>query len=628
MNSYKVYNSNSIKKQQKPYKDGTYREFAFEFTTGKYSNNVSLTSLYNIYIHNFESRFKNSKIQNLELVIPSHYWTTTNNQNLLSYFGYLQNTEKLEEKATNGQYFEEVSEILRDNVVQISKDIILSGKYDKFYIDKNILKNSKSLHKSFPAYCEIKFKTNNFNKTVAKTLDEIGLLDDFCYFIAARDNPKILDGDLFRETVIEKFENTEEGYIKTNKNSIVKVGPRQTVDIPDTAQKIQEAVFQNKQSTLLEITANQNTRTSITLQTSLKLKKALDNSFDSKDISQDKPEFANIFMYQILKYKMISNNKVLVQKFYVPNFSEEFSFIDTQVMEGNSYHYEIQAHIITLASEISVKNGKETSVFNNFFTIKIPWYNTEEFEGDFYQILSIKNNPPLSPELDILPFERMDNKVQISIKNRYGNELLNPIIIKDSDIRNFKENADFIVYDSIINPDNVENDFVLFRTDEFSGFAELYMLNERPETYRDFSNNLLQTIPFLQQKTVILDVEPNKDYYFCSRIIDIHGNISNPTNIFKIRLISVDDSLPYFTKEIINLKEKDKKYNRKFKKYILIRPSEFQSTLNDRVNEPEMIGTIFGKKYLFELESTKTGRKIDFVVKVNVPERVIDKKGD
>ena len=132
---------------------------------------------------------------------------------------------------------------------------------------------------------------------------------------------------------------------------------------------------------------------------------------------------------------------------------------------------------------------------------------------------------------------------------------------------------------------------------------------------------------------------PNTDYYYLFRTLDFHGNISNPTEVFKFTIIDNDGALqPLLTtlslKEMFGslksdglfLKTKKGGSSKSVRRFIKIRPStqeislipgQFNEKTSAQISSVELgrdglktRNNIIDQRYMLELKSKKTGKSI------------------
>ena len=175
---------------------------------------------------------------------------------------------------------------------------------------------------------------------------------------------------------------------------------------------------------------------------------------------------------------------------------------------------------------------------------------------------------------------------------------------------------------------------------------EVYRLDKRPQSIRDFDNNLIYTkdmsitsMPNQKNTSCFYEekVRTNKKYYYLFRFINENetGGYLSPIQVVEL----IDDGGYKYTKfDIIYESElgikSDTQDSLKFKKLIQISPSIEHLMLNDKnvdysktaqtqiSNLTGMVGTatdlIWGKTFKFRITSKKTGKKIDLNIKYNL----------
>jgi len=168
-----------------------------------------------------------------------------------------------------------------------------------------------------------------------------------------------------------------------------------------------------------------------------------------------------------------------------------------------------------------------------------------------------------------------------------------------------------------------------------------------PEKIEDFASSLRSIVQTdVNRKTIqkatsasfVDTLDPNKDYYYTFRAIDIHGKTSNPTDVYKVQLVDNDGAI-YPLIEIYEIKEnKPQKPAKSGKKLINIEPILSQTLIDFSKSQigdgstaknvsSVFLGqeneSVFGERFKIRLISKQTGRKIDLNVNYNV---VVDKK--
>ncbi len=616
--------------------EGQYIDFGSYYTIGnpeEFTNSVQVKATYNFFIDKFEQSIKDIP----EVILPNLYWFFSTKKSLRTIFGTLDDIETKKE-VTSEQTFKELVKFYK-NPKENNNDFVSFFVSNKtFYIDPEVILTANGLQNSFPAFVSITFKNNQENTRFAKELHSQKLLETLCKICIKRQILKLNYLTKDEDLNVEYFESDDYNIDVKEQSEKVQFTSK-TAFFPESAVELFETIRLEEKNGDFHIITNEKIHDNIvlSLENVFELWKTIEKSFSN--FKQNK-EYSNVIMFEIKKYRIDSlGDKNYISTFFVPNFSETFTFHDTQVKEGETYFYEIDSHIFDQKIYMKLSNKQVDDFGKSFFDVTVtklnivhsaPWFNSEGEKT--YQYFTIKSPPSLSPEVDIQPLGRDENFVRISVKNRYGSEVLTPVVIKEEDklffskivLSNGKFTPNSIIDTNTIQ--NLEDDLVYFRTDELGGVIEVYRTEQPPGSFRDFENKEQGQVGFSNSKTMIDAIEPNVDYYYCFRIKDFHGGISNPTDVIKIRMNYREGSTPYFTKSIYYFKEKPKVTEKKFRKFLFIRPTDFQSELKkegkmfSKTKKPFVDGDAFGKKYLFEITSEKTGKKVNFLVDVKVPE--------
>ena len=141
----------------------------------------------------------------------------------------------------------------------------------------------------------------------------------------------------------------------------------------------------------------------------------------------------------------------------------------------------------------------------------------------------------------------------------------------------------------------------------------------------------------LKQDAFIDTLEPNTKYYYVFRSVDIHGNISNPTDVYEVELV-FNSGVVYPVIKVVDFEmdvDLQVVKNKPMRRFIQIIPSLMQSKLN--IVDTQIGGTIHGeqttlhkfpsfgdafgspskpKKFKIRITSKSTGRKFDLNLRV------------
>lgn len=355
------------------------------------------------------------------------------------------------------------------------------------------------------------------------------------------------------------------------------------------------------------------------------------------DIMLGKKAYSEVLGYKVCKYRVLTEEefaqaqreaeeapepdfgnrdsiepRTLVQTFYFMDSDEvrEFEYIDSQVIPGVEYEYEIYTLNFVIASKY--RYYREQSI--------ISWQRPAGLDGApllseedlrriypgleevnhqrmtlgvisdrecsiiaapfFKKIIRPEDKKPLFPQVTLLPYHGIDNKIGFLFNTNYGKIREKRIWFKRG-VQNYKVN---------------------FETDSFPSHFLCVRIEEEPTEWQDFYNSETRQ-DFLvpsHGKTGFLhqDIEPNKQYYYVFRSIDNYdpeedGELpkdlalmanstalsSNPTSIFKVRVVSYDAGI-FVEFEPYEMKPKHQVFLKSFENVLKISPAMRQKVIN------------------------------------------------
>tara|TARA_R110000824_G_scaffold270552_3_gene459062 strand:- start:1859 stop:4804 length:2946 start_codon:yes stop_codon:yes gene_type:complete len=372
-----------------------------------------------------------------------------------------------------------------------------------------------------------------------------------------------------------------------------------------------------------------------------------------QDVLEGKFAYSETVFYKVAKHKIIGGetSEDPIQEFFFPNSSkiDVLRFIDTQVDYGAQYKYIIYAFELVF--------GTKYYYTNSFFDEpdrKIDRVDHPMVEGRgarfrvrmrpsikiaevpiFETTVVVNDRPPLSPDVDIIPYFSTSDKIKFNFNHNVGEAKgdLIPLTTADSNLISIIRREQRLQAGEPIN----------FKGDDHVEFFEIYRIKWWPTSYDDFKGaRIAQVETSLNFETglransaaYIDNIQKNRKYYYIFRTIDVHGLFSNPSAVYEVELID-DGGAIWPSIRSVEFPEMDnKKQKRKFKKYILIQPSIEQGQLDvDDVRLTEastavravpkfgiMDQALFGsytspKKFKVRITSRHTGKKIDLNIK-------------
>ena len=362
-----------------------------------------------------------------------------------------------------------------------------------------------------------------------------------------------------------------------------------------------------------------------------------------------------------------------VQSIFIPNVyeaNETLSYLDTQVFYDTEYIYEIYALTLVVGAEynywtqgtgyniagkpvnnlIESEQSAYTAKIKNIenpsggewktaglngpggdavchpVIVRAPYYNcaglgSSRSEQKTTKILS---KPPLPPQVSFHAYKDAEDKVLILLNQNYGQRALIP------NTQVFPGDAAKVAeYKIAQSEDEKPEGHIIYRTDDMGGAYEVYRLDFAPSSWSDcqLAAKVFDS-PVVDRSGFNDNIAKNQDYYYFARLRDIHGNISNPSHIFKVRIIKEEGFPPYMALESYNFPKMEDSISTvlSFQKYLKI-------DLNDMVREADATGLNPGtsskatigyitaaggevKKYKFRITSMDTGKKIDINVDI------------
>ena len=249
----------------------------------------------------------------------------------------------------------------------------------------------------------------------------------------------------------------------------------------------------------------------------------------------------------------------------------------------------------------------------------------------FSSVGKIIDDPPIFPNVDMIPYRGVKDKILINLSPTVGEYKLQPVVFNNAE--------QLIVNDIRKTKDLFPDEPITFTTDDYVSRYEIYRMETPPEKIEDFSQNLRNVLTVsasgrgVSSASFVDDIEPNKEYYYTFRTIDIHGKVSNPSAIY--RLIMVENSgAVYPLLEVYEIKqEKPKEASKSLKKLLNIKPRLSQTIINQALSSLGngasvkdvtniVLGveekSLFGKRFKIRLTSKHTGKQIDLNVRFNV----------
>ena len=249
----------------------------------------------------------------------------------------------------------------------------------------------------------------------------------------------------------------------------------------------------------------------------------------------------------------------------------------------------------------------------------------------------IIDRPPVFPDVDIVPFKGVNDKVKILLNQQEITYSINPdgLHIDLTDIE---------LYDQYrAAQGRLAGDPIIFKADDSGVSYEIYRTTVPPETYQDFSGFLVTNVyPDAATSAAHVDtILPNVNYYYTFRTRDYHGSISIPSPIFRVQLVDDNGRIYSIVETVEMASPAPAKLVKSARRYIQIGPSLPQAIVDTgsiaalpdpntagRVDAPPFpinLGSIdekiwstgTDKIFKIRLTSKHTGKKMDLNVRFN-----------
>ena len=314
------------------------------------------------------------------------------------------------------------------------------------------------------------------------------------------------------------------------------------------------------------------------------------------------------------------------QSIFVVNSDELdiLKYVDTQVKYNTEYKYRVYAHQLIVGTSYfyDIFTGAQTGKTAKFAVQYEPSLKIARLPV-FEQSVRILDNAPVFPDVDIIPFKGVNNQLLINLNGNTGTYVLQPIIITEQD-------KTFI--DSYLKTRDLSSgDPITYESDDPVNQFEIYRTTTPPKSYSDFYNKLHKTIStdVSTSTSFIDDIVPNTKYYYTFRAMDVHLNLSNPTEIFMVELVEYEGMI-FFNKSIYNfddIKYNNVKTERTFKRYLQINPNLIQTMINydktfpDKQMDSALKATdvhlgrseepVWEKRFKMRITSKNSGKKFD-----------------
>lgn len=627
------------------------------------STTIDIKTDYNFYIKDYEELIENNSV--VENILPNFYVMLSQQKferpnpdynKLITLDGLLSTKAALllrtrkyqvkknlfDIKKASGQYYDLYSRAYKRLEKNQQKIDSLSAKMNNLVISKNdldLIKKFNSKKEMFPMNIDISFTTDKTTK-LCGILSETNLTDVFVTKIVNKiiEN-KYINFSFFKESL----GNLEEDVIISQEakrgwnlldlmSEIEDLGKFEDLN-PNNAIYVGE--YENYRKSLnTEKNKFFNSLNLAILKNKL-ITFSENNMRTYNDIVNGKKAYSETLMYRIAKYVGESTLGEPIQNIYIPNDPDLdiLNYVDTQVKYDTKYTYVIYTYDFVLGSQYSYESvvDSNTDITKKIVNVKTMPYMTI-IESEFYKkTCLILDKPPSQPEITVAPYKDVDNKLLFLLNGSISEHVALPVIIDVDDVKKFEKIR--------VNQELEIGEKIKFGGDDRTELFEIYRIDYHPSSYADFNRKLISslstdyssaTIQQANSAAFIDTLEPNKKYYYIFRSYDVHGNISNPSELLEVEIINENGTIFPIIKNIDFKVPDDRRITRSLKRFIYLQPNVAQSlyiapdsdvevTSAEQVKNGVKLGiaenSIWGKKVKLRLVSKNTKKVLDFVVK-------------
>jgi|MDTB01.1.fsa_nt_gb hypothetical protein len=300
----------------------------------------------------------------------------------------------------------------------------------------------------------------------------------------------------------------------------------------------------------------------------------------------------------------------------------------------------IEYPIYTFGNTLSLAAAAGLNSFSEYFV----QLQAGQLGGVSYPIAGVYDRPPLAPEVSIFPFQGEKNKILFNLREQVGELTADnsikyiPLMPEDNAKYKRLEDNQRQLENFTLPPGHLE-----FKTEGFEEIrmAEIFRTtnldmraSSREDLYRSFEGRLYKTLDitlppddpsgnYARSLDFMDEIDSNKDYYYTVRFGDMHGNLSNPSEIYRVRIDSQEDG-SYPVIEAVNFKKQNIKAPAKeMVRYLEIQAADIQSIPYVAAAEGDITTSlkslvdydtenkVENNKFLIRITSKDTGRKID-----------------
>ena len=257
---------------------------------------------------------------------------------------------------------------------------------------------------------------------------------------------------------------------------------------------------------------------------------------------------------------------------------------------------------------------------------RVPYYTCDP--------IRVRDFPPVPPQVDFVPYRGVSDRVIINFTRGVDDYQTTPIALRSTDYsvisKYYQSQYDQSVGDAMSASPHEVGLPVRYKSDDIPRFYEVFRVDVAPQSWGDFDGSRIQALDVNENQSSMIDyIRPNVDYYYTFRCVDVHGSVSNPSNVLRVKM--VDDQGVFPIIEPYDFEEKRTPrtgYQKPLRRFLQITPVFEQLVYKDERQENQKqsaaekvnvnLGvaekSIYGKTLKFRLTSKKSGKVVDINV--------------
>jgi len=593
------------------------KSFHQEKSNSVISSYYEIDPQYNFYLKNYEDTFKQDF--SYESMIPNFYsvnsFLLNQNTNTKPQLSLGENIAVTKQTVASQEYFNKFAETVKKNLNNLD--------FLNFYssITKNILVDTQTIGlkeittENFPYVNQIKFSISNNNVALYLIDSELENLTLNNVYSGFNTLAQVTEAFSVETKTEEKVNNLNGQFIDVNgnkydKNIVSSISNQELSKVSyDYVYSFSTSGFDVKQNQAFKFISDL-----ITLQNPKNVFKFIKLNKFFNDLYVSYKDYKNVENLELLRsdslcyfVEKVVNSNVIQTIGISPEKSQELLYKDTQVIYNKNVTYNIYSADITPTINLNYQNlnviNSTILSFDLDVTITPQVYKNLISSKD----VVIVDKPPVTPNVRFVTYKNVNNTVSMLFNTTQGTINDYPIEIQNNDIE---------IFNSIQQIQKSVDGKLSFESDSPLSKIQVFSTNTLPTKYSDFSNSLLDEINLNNRSSVpvSLQILPNTKYYYTFRGVDVHGLISNPTDVYELEIIDNDGAI-YSVLNTINLSNKiDYSLIKNFRKYLSITPSFAYSQINLLENNQIKFGQddkLWNQKFKIRVTSKKSGKSFD-----------------